>query len=184
MIVAIAGRRIDPVNATQERFPSRMAGSVKLRLLNIFKSIRASHVVSSGACGTDLLALQAAFDLNIPSTMVLPFDSVTFKSTSVTDRPGDWGDIYEEILHHLKLTGDVIEMNYLPDDPAAYENTNLLILDHAREKAASPATNNEQLLALIVWEGQPKDSDDTTYHFMQEAQKRNFLTRELKIADD
>jgi hypothetical protein len=34
-------------------------------------------------------------------------------------------------------------------------------------------------MALIVWEGKSKDADDTTYHFIEEAKKRNFIIKEI-----
>jgi hypothetical protein len=38
---------------------------------------------------------------------------------------------------------------------------------------------SSKITALIVWEGKPKDADDTTYHFMKEAEKRNFIIKEI-----
>ena len=180
MIVAIAGRRIDAANAEEPRFPLAMVDSVKRRLINCFSTFKVTHVIGSGACGADLLAMEAAQDLEIPGTMVLPFEADTFKFTSVTDRPGNWGAIYDRISRELKKSNQLIELDFVPDDPEAYRRTNFHILDHALKIASQPGKNPSvvtphELLALIVWEGQPKNVDDTTYHFMLEAQKTKFF---------
>jgi len=177
MVVALAGRRIDATDAKSARFPSELAESVKKRLIDCLKSANATHLVCSAACGADLLALQAAEELIIQKTVILPFDAGTFRSTSVTDRPGDWGIIYDKIVRELKGTEQFIALNYDKEDHKVYEKTNLHILDHAQKIALEHSSG--QPLALIVWEGKPKDADDTTYHFMQEAKKRGFLIKEI-----
>ena len=182
MIVAFAGRRIDAKEAERPVFPLTLADSVKAKLISALRSTNATHVVTSGACGTDLLAMQAAEALQIPKTMILPFKAETFKSTSVTDRPGDWGPIFDKLVAELKHSEHLIELNFDKEDPDVYTKTNFHILDEAQKLASK---NNQQnnpggkLMAMIIWEGKPKSSGDTTYHFMQEAQKRNFIIKEI-----
>ena len=189
MIVVLAGRRIDAPDAKVRRFPPGLAGLVKQRLIDSLKSVVATHLVSSGACGADLLAMEAASELKIDRTMILPFDATTFRSTSVTDRPGDWGMIYDKFIQELK-PDKLITLGYDQNDPEVYERTNFEILDYAEKiaekiNATPPAQKNTVpgKLALIVWEGKPKDADDTTYHFLKEAQKRNFKIREIRILE-
>jgi len=190
MIVTLAGRRIDALHAKMKRFPAELAGSVKKKLIDSLLSVRATHLVCSGACGSDLLALQAAEELLIQRTLVLPFDPDTFRSTSVEDLPGDWGMIYDKIIGDLKDSEQLIVLHYDNNDSNAYKKTNMQILDHAEKLANKtnshyPSRNQVfvEKLALIVWEGSPKEANDTTYHFMQEAQRRNFIIREIKIIE-
>jgi len=184
MIVAFAGRRIDANDAERPVFPLALADSVKAKLIYALRSANAVHIVTSGACGTDLLAMQAAETLQIPKTMILPFKAEIFKLTSVTDRPGDWGPIFDKLVAELRQSESLVELNFDKEDPDAYTETNFHILDQAKKLAAK----NEQethadrmLMAMIVWEGKPKSSGDTTHHFMQEAQKRNFIIKEVLI---
>ena len=185
MIVALAGRRIDAPGAQPSRFPPALVNSVKKELIACLKSADAKHLVCSGACGADLLALQAAGELGISKTMVLPFDAGTFKSTSVTDRPGNWGPIYDNLVTELKRSNALIELSHDKNDPEVYINTNLNILDEAQKIAGLNHADKvgdggvPPIMALIVWEGKPKDADDTTYHFMKEAEKRNFMIKEI-----
>lgn len=188
MIVALAGRRIDAPDAKTPRFPSEMADSVKQRLVGCLRYVKAVHLVCSAACGADLLALLAAEELMIQKTIIIPFDSDTFRSTSVTDRPGNWGLIYDTFVQQLKGSDQFITLDYDKNDPEVYEKTNFRILDHAQNLARqyqhghrAEKKSSGRTIALIVWEGKPKDSNDTTCHFMQEAQKRNFVIQEINI---
>ncbi|MBC7827806.1 MAG: hypothetical protein H7122_08675 [Chitinophagaceae bacterium] len=180
MIVTLAGRRIDAPGTNTPRFPSELAGSVKQRIVDCLVSLNASQLVCSAACGADLLALQAADEILIKKTIMLPFDAGTFRSTSVTDRPGDWGSIFDKAIEQLKGSGQIIELDYDKNDPLAYEKTNLHILDYAQTLALQYST--EHPVALIVWEGKPKDTEDTTYHFMEQAKKRGFGITEINIS--
>ena len=189
MIVALAGRRIDAPDAKSKRFPPEFADSVKQRLKDCFISVNAVELVCSAACGSDLLAIQAAEESGIDRKVILPFDHDLFRATSVVDRPGDWGRYYDQVIAQLKGSDKLIELVYPPDDPEVYLKTNIYILDQAKELAVKLMPENNRaiedsnnVLALIVWEGKPKDSDDTTYHFMQEAKKRKFQIREIIIS--
>ncbi len=185
MIVALAGRRIDATGAPVSRFPPALADTVRQKLLTSLSLMSAKHLVCSGACGADLLALQAAGELGITTTMILPFDVNTFKSTSVTDRPGNWGSIYDKLIMELKGSNGLIELQHDKEDPEVYRNTNFRILDEAQKIAGQTNSHHADsgsagnLAAFIVWEGRSKDADDTTYHFMQEAKKRNFIIKEI-----
>ena len=179
MIVALAGRRIDATDTETPRFPSALADSVRTELTTCLNSVNAKHLVGSGACGADLLAMLSAEELRITKTMILPFNAQIFRSTSVTDRPGNWGLIYDKIVEQLRDSGQLIELNLDENDPEAYIKTNFYMLDHAQKIAEQNNNSSTNLMAMIVWEGKPKNTDDTTYHFMQEAQRRNFAIKEI-----
>ena len=185
MIVALAGRRIDAPGAQATRFPLALADSVKQALIASLSSVNAKHLVCSGACGADLLALQAAEEMGIRKTMILPFDAGIFRSTSVTDRPGNWGSIFDKLVSELEESNGLIELKYDKADPEVYRNTNYSILDEAQKIAGETKGRNDgpaspgKMMALIVWEGKSKDADDTTYHFIEEAKNRNFIIKEI-----
>ena len=66
--------------------------------------------VSSAACGADLLLLDIAGGMHVPRYIFLPSDPEKFRISSVTDRPGDWGEIFTKVLH-----GSVVEVLKLPE---------------------------------------------------------------------
>ena len=187
MIVALAGRRIDAPDSKSKRFPEEFVDSVKRRLKDYFLSANAAELVCSAACGSDLIALQAAEELSMGTTVILPFDHDLFRVTSVVDRPGDWGLYYDKLLGRLEGSEKLVELKYGQDDPDVYLKTNIQILARAEHLARlstgslNQRNNFTKLIAVIVWEGKPKDSDDTTYHFMKEAENRKFQIIEIKI---
>jgi hypothetical protein len=149
-------------------------------LQEFFTANNVDHLVSSGACGADLVALDVAGQLNISRKMVLPFDAKTFRLSSVTDRPGNWGELFDAIYTDLKKKSNVIVLNYNRDDNDAYEKANFDILNTA--DVLFEKSNNKgdpKKVALIIWEGAPKDSNDTTDHFRKEAEKRKYVIEEI-----
>ena len=86
-VVALAGRRIDAPDAPI-RFSPRSVESVRGLLRAYFTEGGASCLVSSAACGADLLALDVAGSLDMRRRVVLPYSPERFRETSVTDRKG------------------------------------------------------------------------------------------------
>src|SRR5947209_4010396 len=121
-IVALAGRRIDAPDAETPRFPLRSVGSVRDRLRQVLKDRVA--LVCSAACGADLLALEQASLLRIRRKVILPFAREDFRNTSVVDRPGDWGPLFDRLLAEVEKVGDLVVLPGKPDDDQAYANAN------------------------------------------------------------
>jgi hypothetical protein len=157
MMIAVAGRRIDATDAPTSRFPLVRAGAVREKLLVLFRRRGGTALVSSAACGADLLALDAARQLGMQLRIVLPFDRATFRRESVIDRPGDWGPLYDEIC----AEGEVIEMGLDPSHgQEAYEAATVRILDEG------PA------LAVAVSDGVSRGTGDLTEFFVTTAKAR------------
>ncbi|MEO8111669.1 MAG: hypothetical protein ABI594_16605 [Ginsengibacter sp.] len=184
MVVALAGRRIDAEDASSLRFPTENIEKIKEKLGLFFVEKKPEWLVSSGACGADLIALDVAGELEINRKMILPFDAETFKSTSVTDRPGDWGILFDRIYGELKKESNVVDLGYDKDEEDIYEKANFDILNEADKIYSELKNGNSQpggakKIAVIIWEGKPKDSGDTTDHFRQEAINRGYEIREI-----
>src|SRR3977135_3523481 len=106
MIVALAGRRIDTPDADSPRFPLSSIEVVRGQLHKLLSEKEATALVCSAACGADLLALSVAGDLGIRRRVVLPFTREHFRETSVVDRPGDWGSLFDAICEGVSEQGD------------------------------------------------------------------------------
>jgi hypothetical protein len=169
MVIALAGRRVDAPKTAQLRFPTAQTVPVKQRIREFLQTHQASALVCAAACGTDILALEAAGELGRRRRVILPFDKAAFRSTSVVDRGGDWGARYDAILTELEAQCDVIEAAHDKDDPQTWFNGNLDILDEAQRLARELETD---VAALIVWDGQARGADDATAHFQKEALRR------------
>lgn len=176
MITALAGRRIDEENADYKRFPLTSISAVREKLRGFFVDNKVTHLVSSGACGADLLAQDVAHELGIDRTIVLPFNVQIFRSSSVTDRPGEWGKIYDRLIKDTQ-SNRLIILGYNQGNNKAYAETNLEILSMA-EKLSQRADRTD-VISVIVWEGKPKSEDDMTHGFEKEAIKRKLSTAEI-----
>lgn len=180
MVAVLAGRRVDAADASTTRFPLENVKIVKEKLHRFFTDNKIDYLVCSGACGADLIALGVAGELNIPRKMVLPFDAETFRSSSVTDRPGNWGELFDAVNDELRKESNVVLLNYAEDDDAVYEKTNFDILNTADITFENlSATSDRKKAAVIIWEGAPKDSGDTTDHFRKEAITRGYTIEEI-----
>ncbi|HEY3991544.1 MAG TPA: hypothetical protein VGM01_01580 [Ktedonobacteraceae bacterium] len=183
MIVTLAGRRIDAPNAMVTRFPLEESSSVYQQIQTLLKENQATALVSSAACGADLLALEAAGQLGIRRRIILSFEPELFRSTSVTDRPGDWGKLYDRIINEVEAVGDLVLLHEKTDDAATYIRANQAILDEAqqlaREAALEADTETDNLLAVLIWEGQSRGEGDITAAFREEAHARAIPTAEI-----
>ena len=178
MIMAVAGRRVDAANSEFSRFPLRNVGLVRRRLRALFESNGAEVVVSSAACGADLIALSEARALGLRRRIVLPFSRSKFRDTSVTDRPGTWGPIYDEIVNEAEAADDLVVLDEAAND-RAYRIVNRVILDTAialMDDLHQPGT------AVLIWRGQSRGDDDVTEEFGAEARKRGLPVVNVRTA--
>ena len=134
-------------------------------------------LVSSAACGSDLLALEAAGELGIRRCVILPFDTATFRKQSVVDRPGDWGPLFDRIVSEVERAGDLVLLGLSASEQSAYEETNRAILSEG--EALSAQVDASARVAVIVWDGKPRGADDLTQQFLHEAIARGWDTREV-----
>jgi hypothetical protein len=176
MIVALAGRRVDAPGTNEKRFSPENADRVKQQIRDFLKAENADALVCAAACGADILALEAAGELGIRRRVVLPYDKVTFKQSSVIDRPGDWGERYDRILAEVQSRDDLVIDDY-DEDEESYFAANHDILDQAEELAEEAG---QQVAALVVWNGESRGEEDVTGHFLEEAKQRGLKVAEIK----
>jgi hypothetical protein len=187
-VVALAGRRVDPPDADNPRFPSENVGLVRERLRSFLEERQAAVLVCSAACGADLVALEAAGTLGLRRRIVLPFDPEHFRETSVTDRPGDWGPLYARVVEAATRAGDLVVLEGAGDEGPAYLAANERILDEAQRLAGVAAARGaealgpvspETALAVVVWEGHSRGDDDATAQFATSARRRGLAVAEV-----
>ena len=121
-------------------------------------------IVSSAACGADLLLLDVADEMHVPRHVLLPSTPEEFRVSSVTDRPGNWGELYSKALRTSS-----VEVLKMPQGQEGYLETNLKLLDRAQVLAKRKQTTVE---ALVVWNKEPRGADDVTAHFLEQARLR------------
>lgn len=163
-VIVEAGRRVDATDATEARFPRHNVSEVREKIRRVLEKQKPVAVVSSAACGADLLFLDVAGEMHLPRHILLPSNPEEFRMSSVTDRPGDWGELYSEALRT-----STVEVLKLPEGQKGYLETNLKLLDRAQALAAREHTTAE---ALVVWNQKSRGSDDVTAHFLEQAKLR------------
>jgi hypothetical protein len=174
-VAALAGRRIDAADAKAPRFPLANADLVRGRLDALFRAEANRALVCSAACGADLIALDVAGALGFRRRVVLPFAPERFRETSVTDRPGDWGPLFDRIIGEVQAAGDVVMLGLDEGDDATYATANDAILDEAEALAGHPS----EVVAVIVWEGGSRGEGDLTEAFATSARARAHPVREI-----
>ncbi len=175
MIIALAGRRVDTADAKDTRFPLRNIETVRTRARAVLQEKGATALVSSAACGADLIALSEAGQLGLRRRVILPFDRSRFRETSVTDRPGEWGLLYDYILDAVEAAGDLVILESGSDDEA-YAVANRAILDEA---VTLGKTLHQPVEAMLIWNGASRGDGDLTQNFAVEARKRGLLVTEI-----
>ena len=183
LTLALAGRRIDAADSEKPRFPLANASIVRDRLREFFIKKEVGTLVCSAACGADLVALEAAEHLRLRRRIVLPFAAERFRATSVTDRPGDWGPIYDRIIEAVQGVGDLIVLEHSGEESAAYQGANRRILEEVllceRAGPVVRVTPADAALAVIVWEGASRGSDDATQQFADLAKQGGLAVEEI-----
>lgn len=178
MIIAVAGRRVDAPNAATPRFPMEMVDTVRERLRSALQQHHAQTLVASAACGADLLALEVAGEMGLRRRIILPFPREEFRAASVTDRPGEWGPLYDRICDEVEAAGDLVVLN-LPSDLEHADESYAVASDRLIEEALQLAgeqggQGNKQrlgngVMAVVVWDQVARGPDDLTVAFAKEA---------------
>ena len=175
-VVVVAGRRIDAPDSDVTRFPLHNRDRVRQLIASALRSQPVSALISSGACGADLLALDVARRAGIRRRLILPFAVDRFKETSVVDRPGHWGALFDGLIADAAADDDLVILE-AGDGDEAFAATNLAILDEGERLAA---TANARRRALIVWDGASRGQDDLTDQFRVEAVARGWSVEEIR----
>lgn len=175
-VAALAGRRIDAADAATSRFPLANTEIVRGRLQTLFSADETDTVVCSAGCGAELIALDVAGVLELRRRVVLPFAPERFRQTSVTDRPGDWGPLFDRIIGEVRAEGDLVVLGLHEGDLPTYAAANEAILNEAEALAGGEPW---QVVAVIVWEGRVRGPDDLTEAFATLARARGHAVREV-----
>ncbi len=177
MIIALAGRRIDAPDATNASFPPENINRVREAIRDVLEGHNARALVSSAACGADLLAIQTAGGLALRRRIILPFDARRFRETSVIDRPGDWGSIYDLAIEDAQARGDVVIVESQGKGDEIFVALNVSILEEADALARE---SKDRVLAVLVWDGIRREGIDVTSAFADEARRRSLPIFEVK----
>jgi hypothetical protein len=149
--VALAGRRIDLPGPKPPRFPLERVPKVGQLIADRLLSVSAQVLVCSGACGADLVALEEAARLGLRRRIVLPFGAERFRGTSVIDRPGEWGPIFDRQIVAVFAANDLVVLEGGADNDAAYTKANEAIIREAQALTKTAKSSTPiRLNAMII----------------------------------
>jgi class 3 adenylate cyclase len=103
MVALFVGHMIDRPNRQPLRFPPHLEREVRRRLDDCIAELDVKIGYSMGACGADLLAVEALQEREAEVHIVLPFNLDDFIETSVAFPGSDWTRRFRRAL---KLAGD------------------------------------------------------------------------------
>jgi hypothetical protein len=174
-IVALAGRRFDAPGAVPARFPPANAGLVRRRLADLLATEKVGALVSSAACGADLIALELAIERGLDVRVILPSSASAFRRASVTDRDPASGPSFDAVVEWARRRDALVELpGYENPD---YGAVTAMILADAK---AIPARRK---VAIAVWERESRGSGDWTAHFAALAVAERFALRTVSTRD-
>lgn len=160
-IALVAGRRVDEAAAPRARFPLSNVHVVAQRLRMQLRKHQIGHVISSAACGADLIAQEIARSCDLERTIVLPFEVAHFRQVSVIDRPGEWGASFDRLISASSRL-NVINLNLAFDSKDAFVAVNEAIIAAGLSLSGG---GQPWPVAFIVWDGVSRGSGDLTAHF-------------------
>jgi hypothetical protein len=178
LIAGLAGRRIDAIDADPIRFPETREDVVASRIAVALKERDVTTLVCAAACGSDLLALDAAQREGIATHIVLPYGAATFRRTSVVDRGPTWGAAFDRLIGDAEARDALSILGLDPDDKRVYEKTNDGILDEALALAGNEPA---RVIALAVWDGEIVGRTDYTADFTTAACTRGIAVQSIPI---
>lgn len=192
MIVALAGRRVDKPDTKTPAFPLENIEKVRAELFSFLNKNNVTHLVSSGACGADLLGLEVAIKLKITCHLILPFEKDIFADKSVSDCIENemWEAMFNKSYTFLEEQQNVTILSISLEDKDKYQKTNKAILNKVESLSDSLKKTEEYLssnsepkkIALILWEGKPKakskenENVDYTENLIESAKAIGFET--------
>jgi hypothetical protein len=177
MVCALAGRRIDDLSTSTPRFPLANIGAVRETLRATLVERGATALVASAANGADLVALEVAESLGLRRRIILPFERARFRRTSVVDRPGDLGAVFDRVVDEAAGRGDLVTIaSNAGGDEAAYLAASEAIL---REAVRLADERHEPAAAIVVWEGRSRGAGDLTDAFRADAAARGLAVIEV-----
>lgn len=166
-VAVLAGRRADGAGAERPALPDAAREPVRAALRSVLIQNDVDLLVASAACGADLLGLLAAGDLGVRTRIVLPFSIERFREESVSDRGGDWGEIYDRLVSNADASGSLV-IRRQDREPDPFSANNDVVISEALASGAA------RCVAIIVWDGRSKGPEDATADLARRARENGF----------
>lgn len=172
-VVVFSGHMIDRADRPQARFPASKAASAKERIqaqLDLWQISASDRVISSAACGSDILFLECCLDRQITPQVLLASPKEDFIQSSVAFAGPEWIRRFEQVC--ARSTVCILGQAFADQGLNVYARTNLWIVQKAENWIAS---SNAEGFALLVWNGVRRDQNPGgTAHFAQSVKENHW----------
>ena len=163
-VVVFAGHMIDQPGRLKPRFPNYLAPQIYQKIADILERLDARIGLSSAACGSDILFLEAMLKREGEINIILPFIKEEFIKSSVSIIPGtDWSQRFETVLEQAAQV-IIASDNRVSGNAMVYEYANLLLDGLAILRAKML---DAELIPLVVWDGGAGDGPGGTSSLIQ-----------------
>jgi class 3 adenylate cyclase len=149
-VIAFAGHLIDTPGRAVPRFPAALEAAATAAIRERLAQLDAGFGFSSGACGADIIFLEALRERNGETTIVLPYDREQFERDSVDCIPGsNWTERYRRALAAAR---DVFQASdqRVGSGEVSYEYAVLLLEGLAGIRADEL---DAELIRVVLWDG-------------------------------
>ena len=155
-VFLFSGHMIDKADRPEPRFPPGMEPLVTEAIAKKLDALSLSSgdlVITSGACGSDLLFVENCLARGVRVEMCIPFDAPAFLQSSVAFAGEAWQQRFNAATHHpsLKLYVMPEYLGPAPDGANAYARTNRWMLFTAL------AYGPDKVRFVSLWDGKKGD---------------------------
>lgn len=142
MIILYTGSQPDAEDRAEPRFPPAAEAETKRRIRGLFQDLEPRLVFGALAAGADIVIAEAAREEGIEFRALLPFDSDTFRETSVASSGQHWVKRYDRLLEEANVECLNAEIS-----DSVYADHNGVMLDAVAQLAD---THGERVWCLLV----------------------------------
>lgn len=169
-VFLFSGHMIDAPGRPKPRFPPEKEQAAARAIAGKLDELGAGAgdlAICGGACGGDLLFVEAALARGLRLQVQIPFDEPTFLARSVDFADADWRERFFAATRHpgtsLQTMPDVLGPSAPETDP--YERENQWLLDTALAWGA------EKLHFICLWDGGGGDGPGGTRHMVEQVKQ-------------
>jgi class 3 adenylate cyclase len=162
--VFFTGHLVDRPGRATPRFPPSLAPQIARRIAGELEIVGATDGFASGACGGDIIFLEAIMARGGRAHITLPCAVDAFRKDCVDIIPGaDWVARFDRLLE-LASSVEILGEQYASDNAMASECCSRVMAGLAERCARE---KGEQSLVIALWDGRPGDAVGGTHSCVQ-----------------
>ena len=175
-VVIFSGHMVDAPDRQIPRFPPRFVEAVAEQIRITLGACDAQIGISSAACGSDLLFIEAMLQRDAEIQVVLPWRKDEFKQTSVSAAGADWERRFDRALEEATSV-TFLSQQGAPSGNLGYVYCNDCMNGMALFRAQKLGSDVQP---IAVWDGQRGDGLGGTSSFVEFWTQRN---RKVEVVD-